>query len=180
MCWCLSRSISLQGIHCRGRAWCCYLNWCLWCLTRSISLQGIHCGGRAWCWCLNWCWRWCCCCLGRGVEPILAHAALALDGLLSWPAVLSPLWPTPRSLLTALFVSLFLLGVGRRSPTGLFPLRRWPVTLLITLRRACGIPARLTARLPRHWVGTVLGRIPEVCAQRRGLLRPRCGSTFVR
>jgi hypothetical protein len=97
--------------------------------------------------------------LARGVEPIVAHAALALDG----------------------FVRVLVLAWCRAPISDrVFPLRRWPVTLLITLRRACGIPARLTARLPRHWVGTVLGRIPEVCAQRRGLLRPRCGSTFVR
>ena len=92
--------------------------------------------------------------------PIVAHAVLALDvfvlvRVLAWCRAPISDRAVPVASLAARYVA-------------------------VPLRRACGIPARLTARLPRHWVGTVLGRIPEVCAQRRGLLRPRCGSTFVR
>ena len=40
--------------------------------------------------------------LPRESLVLLLELVLALVLLLSWPAVLSPLWPTPRSLLTAL------------------------------------------------------------------------------
>ena len=67
-------------------------------------------------------------------------------------AVLWPIVATPRSLLTSLFLSLFLLGVGRRSPTGLFPLRRWPVILLCVVLAAFPRARRLVF----HAIGSAL------------------------
>ena len=96
-------------------------------------------------------------CGGIGVTACLPLPAASQQSCVaSWPRrYCGPLWPTPRSLLTSLFLSLFLLGVGRRSPTGLFPLRRWrPITLLSRCVVLAAFPR--ARRLVFHAIGSAL------------------------
>jgi hypothetical protein len=95
-----------------------------------------------WCWCWCWCWY-----VGAGACWCWCSGKLRLGP----SVVLGPLWPTPRSL-DGFVLVLVLAWCRGRSPPGLFPFAS------LAPLRCCPIPGCSTARLPRRWVGTVLGR----------------------